>query len=154
MAQNFKSTELAVSIPSAEEKQVITLSPACTPTFQCTQTLQCTPTFCGISHQCTPSIQCTITNHCTPTFQCTITNHCGPTFQCTITHHCTPTFCGITHHCTPSVLPTCGASFDPTIIEISQVSDISTLRVLKEKLATTLKEVDAQIASAGKEKKA
>jgi hypothetical protein len=143
MAQkHFKATELTISIPEKapehlQDTHVLPTQTAC----GCTQiTNPCLGfTFCGFSPICHIFSMCHGQSPIISPGTCTTT-----------IIHCTPT----PHVCTPT--PICTISADPTIFEtpneISKVTDIETLNTLKEKLTSTLKEVEAQHAKVSKTK--
>lgn len=171
MAQNFKSKDLTISIPSAQDKDAGVQTCACTAfTRPNTDTIAC-----GCTHITNPCIGMTI-NHCTVgTVHCTCTFHTPTCFgtNCGIVS-VQPTGCGCTHvtnpclgwtpcgftpvtcgHGTITITPgTCTTSDTPIQHnEISGVTDADTLTALKEKLANALKEVEAQQAAIAKGKK-
>lgn len=135
MAQNFKSKDLTISIPEKGDEQI-----------HPTTTIE-TRTACLCTQITNPCLGLTI---CGFSPICHIFSMCHGFSPIISPGTCTTTI----PHCTPT--PICTVSVDPgfggTINEISKVTDVETLNTLKEKLASALKEVEAQQTKASKAK--
>ncbi len=139
---NFNLKDLMISLPDAADQIPQTLchgTQPCLPTL-CHGTKPCLPTFCLI-----PTVICRLPTNYDPTI-CRIPTHCffspHPPFECK--------YSPIPIDCTGTITPV--IQYDNTPIEIDK-ADIKTLGLLKEKLASSLKKVEAQISASSKAKK-
>ncbi len=159
---NFNLKDLMISLPDAEDQIPQTLchgTQPCLPTL-CHGTKPCLPTFCHIPTNCGGHTLCHIPTNCGGLTICHIPTICAHS----ICHIPTVIDCRFTNcrfspmDCTPSPYH-CGGTITITTpqtattpIEIEK-TDIKTLGLLKEKLASAIKEVEAQISASSKVKK-
>lgn len=149
MAQNFKSKDLTISIPSAQDKD------AAVQTCACTAFTRPNPDTIGnacthVTHFCFGFSPC----HWSPETGCFTGSVTATTFTHCQFHTCTVSpmpcqaFSGTPCLHSVTTVGPCTLSDPPLHQEISSVTDAETLAALKEKLASAIKEVEAQQAAA------
>jgi hypothetical protein len=164
---NFNLKDLMISLPDADGDQIPqTLchgTQPCLPTL-CHGTKPCLPTLCHIPTNCGGHTLCAIPTNCGGHTLCAIPTNCpahsncaGGTVGCGQTLCLIPTNCHFSPcHFSPidcTHTYNCGGTITPTTpVQITE-ADPKSLSLLKEKLASAIKEVDAQIAASGKAKK-
>ena len=118
MAQNFKSKDLTISIPEKGDEQIH-------------------PTIALAQPTTTVHATTTVTTHTIFTPTCACTFH-----SCWCSFHTPVTLCTLATH---TVFITPGT---PVEREISDIKDVETLETLRDKLTSTLKDVEGKLKDA------